>query len=581
MFSGAFALFLHDAARGLIAGLLPGWSSALNHHTAFVHFPIAFWLAALLFEAVAVWKRSDLAHRGAVWLLWVGTLAGTAAVATGLYASRKVPSGIGHVLETHKELMLTSYFLALGLSVLALFAGRHMNSRLRAVLLGGLVILSVFMVVGTDRGAEMVDRYGFGVNGSIRREPSQLVEGGERASQVPRFVGSKSCQPCHTSIYARWKRTPMANVVRGPRTHPHAVLADFSHAPSFVNFTKGQIAFVYGSIWKQNYFTKVGNEYYPLPAKWAIQQHKWYPYLAKEDWWAPYYPPHDRDHPTGPTCNGCHSVNYNIQTHAVTEWNVGCEDCHGPGSAHVKHPTSGNIVNPARLNYIAAGNACMQCHVQGRPTDNPVDGQYYDWPVGFHKAIARVGFRAALEHLDDYWKLEPHVLGETTFYNYANGTAHKNRMQGNDFVQSLMYRHGVTCFDCHDVHGTKYPSELKMPPDKMCLECHAPDSENGPYTSTIEAHTHHAPGSPGSRCISCHMPKIETEGVPGIFVHDHTFRFITPSMTEKYGIPNPCVSCHRDKSNQWATKWLARWFSPWRMEWAHGPSQSSRTLRAR
>ena len=28
--------------------------------------------------------------------------------------------------------------------------------------------------------------------------------------------------------------------------------------------------------------------------------------------------------------------------------------------------------------------------------------------------------------------------------HFADGTAHKNRMQGNDFVQSLMYRRGVT-----------------------------------------------------------------------------------------------------------------------------------------
>jgi len=171
-----------------------------------------------------------------------------------------------------------------------------------------------------------------------------------------------------------------------------------------------------------------------------------------------------------------------------------------------------------------------------------------------------------LENLENFWKLEAHKLGEANFYYYANGTAHKNRMQGNDFVQSLMYRHGVTCYDCHDVHGTSYPFELKRPPDEMCAECHAPDSENGPYTTTIEAHTHHKPASAGSSCIACHMPEIETEGVPGRYVHAHTFNFITPAMTEKYDIPNPCISCHQHKTNQWATGWVKRWYSPWRGE---------------
>jgi hypothetical protein len=44
------------------------------------------------------------------------------------------------------------------------------------------------------------------------------------------------------------------------------------------------------------------------------------------------------------------------------------------------------------------------------------------------------------------------------------------------------------------------------------------------------------------------MPAIETEGVSGTFVHAHTFRFVSPAMTDKYNIPNPCTSCHHHKS---------------------------------
>jgi predicted CXXCH cytochrome family protein len=373
-------------------------------------------------------------------------------------------------------------------------------------------------------------------------------------------VGSQACQKCHEQIYARWKKTPMANVVRDPRTHPHAILADFSHAPPFVNFKPRQIAFVYGSIWKQNYFTRVGNEYYPLPAKWDIAHKRWVPYLVKngEDWWAPHYPPHDKDHPTGPTCNGCHAVNYNIETHTVTEWNVGCERCHGPGSEHVAHPSHDNILNPAHMSYVAANDTCIQCHSQGQPLTNPIRGQYYDWPVGFQMG----------RKLQDFWKLQDHTLGKLTFYYFPNGTAHKNRMQGNDFVQSVMYQHGITCADCHDVHGTDNYAELRKPANMICLDCHGPSSPNGPRGATLEDHTHHKPGTPGSECVACHMPKIETEGVPGSFVHAHTFNLITPEMTDKYGIPNPCTSCHTDKSNAWAENAIRHWseVSPWRIQ---------------
>jgi hypothetical protein len=64
------------------------------------------------------------------------------------------------------------------------------------------------------------------------------------------------------------------------------------------------------------------------------------------------------------------------------------------------------------------------------------------------------------------------------------------------------------------------------------------------------------------------MPKIETEGVPATFVRAHTFRFISPAMTERYKIPNPCTLCHVDKTNSWASEAMRRWRerSPWRLE---------------
>ncbi len=140
--------------------------------------------------------------------------------------------------------------------------------------------------------------------------------------------------------------------------------------------------------------------------------------------------------PTGPLCDGCHSVNYNIQTKSVTEWNVGCEKCHGPGEEHAHRPSRANIVNPARLDTVQATDVCIQCHSQGQPLKNPIEGKYYDWPVGFE-----VG-----KNLRDYWKFEDHKLGEQSFTHFADGTAHKNRMQGNDFVQSAMYTHGISCY---------------------------------------------------------------------------------------------------------------------------------------
>jgi predicted CXXCH cytochrome family protein len=373
------------------------------------------------------------------------------------------------------------------------------------------------------------------------------------------YVGSATCGTCHTEIFQRWSQTRMANVVRDPKEHPDAIIPDLSKPNPLVTFTKDDIAFVYGSKWKQRYFKKVGDDYFPLPAQWDITNKTWRKYVvpaAGADWWTVFYPSDNFGRPTGPLCDGCHSVDYDVKAKTVREWNVGCERCHGPGSAHVAQPLKTNIVNPARLNYVDASDTCIQCHSQGRPLANPIDGKYYDWPVGF-----KVG-----QHLSDFWKLEDHTIGETTFTHFADGTAHKNRMQGNDFVQSLMYARGVTCFSCHDPHGSPNNAMVRAPGNETCFACHGPNSQNGPHAATIEQHTHHAAGSPGSQCAACHMPKI-AQTIADVNVSSHTFRFVTPTETERSGIPNACNTCHKDRTTAWATAALATWKdrSPWRM----------------
>jgi len=377
-------------------------------------------------------------------------------------------------------------------------------------------------------------------------------------ASTPAYVGSPACQRCHAPTYERWSKTRMANVVRDPKQHPDAVLPDFSKPDPLLTFTLDSVAFVYGSKWKQRYFTRVGNDYFPLPAQWDVTHKIWRPYFVQPntDWWVPHYPADNLKRPTGPLCDGCHSVNYDVKTHAVTEWNVGCERCHGPGGEHVRQPSARNIVNPAKLDFVRANDTCIQCHSQGQPLANPIESQYFDWPVGFHQGGS----------LKDYWQLEEHKLGETTFTHFADGTAHKNRMQGNDFVQSLMYRRGVTCFSCHDVHGTSNNADLIKPARTLCLTCHSPGSPNGPRAATLDQHTHHAPGSAGSDCVACHMPKIE-QTIADINVRSHTFEFITPTATDLLKVPNPCTSCHSDKTTGWAREALRGWgqLSPWRV----------------
>ena len=138
------------------------------------------------------------------------------------------------------------------------------------------------------------------------------------------YVGSKTCSTCHPAIYERWSKTRMANIVTDPKVHPEVILPDLSKPDPLLTFKKEDIAFVYGTKWKQRYFQKVGDDYFPLGAQWDVSHQMWRPYnaAAGTDWWTSFYPQANSGRPTGPLCDGCHSVNYNNETKAVTEWNV-------------------------------------------------------------------------------------------------------------------------------------------------------------------------------------------------------------------------------------------------------------------
>ena len=145
---------------------LPGLKAMLNYHPLFVHFPIAFWLAALLFEALAVLRSSAEWHRTAARLLYLGTLAAFAAAGTGLLAEESVPeTGPAHeVMELHERLMLLTTSAAIGLCMFAFFLRQRFTPGRQKLFLLGLVILATLLAVGADRGAQLVYQHGVAVN---------------------------------------------------------------------------------------------------------------------------------------------------------------------------------------------------------------------------------------------------------------------------------------------------------------------------------------------------------------------------------------------------------------------------------
>ena len=269
----------------------------------------------------------------------------------------------------------------------------------------------------------------------------------------------------------------MANVVRDPKQHPDAIIPDLTKPDPLLTFKKDDIAFVYGSKWKQRYFKKVGDDYFPLPAQWDVTHKIWRAYFVREgtDWWVPHYPPDNMKRPTGPLCDGCHSVNYNVQTHAVTEWNVGCEKCHGPGSVHAaqaradQHRQSG-----------AARFRQRQRHLHPVPLAGPAAEE------SDRRTLLRLARRLRDGQGPARTTGSSKITSSARRRSPTSPTAPPTRTACRATIscRARCTRHGVTCFSCHDVHGTANNADLLKPANVMCLECHGPGSPNGPRAAT-------------------------------------------------------------------------------------------------
>ncbi len=147
--------------------ILPGMRGMLNLHPLFVHFPIALWVGALVFEALAVARSSDDWHKTAVRLLVLGTIFAVPTAATGLLAEESVPAGPAHeVFEFHETMMYITASFAVLLCGFAFFKRNNFTAGLRKIFLLGLIVLAGLLTVGTDRGVQMVYQYGVAVDWS-------------------------------------------------------------------------------------------------------------------------------------------------------------------------------------------------------------------------------------------------------------------------------------------------------------------------------------------------------------------------------------------------------------------------------
>ncbi len=386
------------------------------------------------------------------------------------------------------------------------------------------------------------------------KQPDEAVAATPQSSLAPmagNYVGSQRCLHCHQEHYHGWKSTlhskmEQSVIMNGP---DQTIVADFSSDEPILTFKLDDVDMVVGSRFKQRYAKKIGDDFYMLPAQWNVETKQWVNYQPKNDWWAAesIYPPEWDKRPTSRLCEGCHTTGFDVETKEPAERNIACESCHGPGSLHGE--SGKGIVNPAKLSHERANMVCFQCHMSGRPPNGGFDT--YAWPVGYRPG----------EDLKEYW-VYAKPTGKNAYEMWSDGYAHKNRVQGNAFIQSKMYRKGLRCFTCHDSHGSRYTAFTVKSGrnNSLCLSCHGENTPQAVFDDSISEHTHHEADGPGSACIECHMPKTGKNAAKWD-ARDHSFRFVSPLLTISFGTPNGCNNCHTDKTAEWAFEELVKWRS--------------------
>ncbi len=381
------------------------------------------------------------------------------------------------------------------------------------------------------------------------------------------FVGSAKCKACHEEQSHDWKNSLHSKMIQDIQTTPDAVIADFSILPKDADFTLAQAVYTIGSKFKQRYMIPAsinGKEDFRLGNyEWNEETKKWQVYKAYEDWYKDAYPHNNNAFPTSNTCDGCHFTGY-MSTGKRMEPSISCESCHGPASKHAENPKSAifkaSLSDPIRTNEV-----CFQCHMRNR--DKRLETQNLkikdlwreakDYPDGYEPGKPLISYKLPA----------PFGKGEETKEFWGNGAAKKNRTQGNEYIHDRMYKHGITCINCHDPHKLSHTAQ-KPEENDACMKCHSFGSMIGPHQDTLEQHTHHKVHSKGSSCIECHMPKTgKHTGKSPLTVRSHLFSFTYPAQTKAYGMPaetNACYACHKDQTLDTLQNNLKEWG---KLEW--------------
>ncbi len=325
------------------------------------------------------------------------------------------------------------------------------------------------------------------------------------------YVGSKACFGCHSAVYNSFQKTSMGrSMTPAANWKPDALPAQalIAQAGSAKRFTvlrnaagwlqtesepnvfavEHQLDYAVGSgengltflIRRGNYLFQAPLSYYARAKKWDL---------------SPGYEHIDLgfDRMVPEECINCHSgraapVRNGFGAYAnppFQELAIGCENCHGPGAAHVKSlgQGAGTIVNPAKLTPRLAENICLNCHQGGDVRVNQPGKTYLDFRPGD-------------------WLFDTAVIlkqpAQTSEEKQADLLNHHSAMEASRCFRESAGK--LSCLTCHDPHEQPRLLEATAYYRAKCLTCHNEQSCPLPLKVRLAQ-------NPSNDCAGCHMPK--------------------------------------------------------------------------
>lgn len=341
------------------------------------------------------------------------------------------------------------------------------------------------------------------------------------------------------------------------------------------------------SWWQQEYLVKIGPhtsgwvnwtitgnlpDMMVLPAAWNGRQHAW----ANASDYEP-----TRSGTFSQVCTGCHTAGAMLATDGsgiVTSFGVqsedsnklleiGCEKCHGPGSAHAAAGDAKLIVDPKYLLAQSANETCGQCHMNGGTSASPAGA--FDFAWNDQASFGGGNFIPGVDKLSDYLNLP--AFGDPSLYVHGFATDDHTQfqdLQGSPHANNNVEK--VTCNACHDPHSLNGgPSQIErvdegtgksyvltdntaaFRDDVMCLSCHATHGDFASVTLSDVALYHESMGGAAQedgKAPSGDAAKAQTDVATAVTAHMLT-RAGMPAYFDPTGATSGapvgrCTTCH-------------------------------------